>query len=1002
MALLDGLTYLLAEGFWFSKVNYLSIFWARFWTQGGLGLLVLVISLGLLWGNLAIARHRAEPTELVGQPRSRGLRFRGLLLLALALSLTVSTMMVYHGQIAVSHWNPNLSIYGVSDQIPARFQLESLWQVMQQVGLKPWLLGLIGGLAIALLWRPVEGVGAIALATSLGFALTLSEQWPRVLLAFSPTPFNQVDPLFGLDLSFYLFRLPLWNLLAFWLIGLLTLAFVSTCLIYLLADNSLSDGKFLGFTSRQLRHLYAMGGGLMLAVTLSCWLERYDLLYSTRGVVYGASYTDVTATLPAYGVLSGVGLVIGVLLLQRSLVWVHPSLPSLTRAQPRPSLVPLPEFGHAQRVVTWPDTQTPRPRLKHHSVRPLIFSLLGFGLLTGLLINLLPLAVQTLVVQPSELERERPYLERAISLTRNAFNLETIQVSVFDPDYSLTVEDLQNNDLTLNNIRLWDTRPLLDTNRQLQRIRPYYEFPGADIDRYQLPNDSGELANRQVLIAARELDYQSVPVEAQTWINEHLIYTHGYGFTLSPVNTVAEGGLPDYFIQGIEQAVSDERVLDTIPVGRPRIYYGELSNTYVMTPTRVRELDYPSGGDNVYNTYDGDGGIRIGPYWRRLLYAKHLRDWRMLLSEEISADTRLLFRRNIMSRVRAIAPFLRYDQDPYLVVANAGTFGIRDGGSSSSSSNLYWIVDAYTTSDRYPYSDPGGNDFNYIRNSVKVVVDAYHGAVAFYVADASDPIIQSWSRIFPGVFRPLDAMPPALRVHIRYPQDLYSVQADQLMTYHMTDAQVFYNREDQWRAPNEIYGEEQQIVEPYYLIMRLPIGTSEEFLLFRPFAPAQRTNLIAWLAARSDGENYGKMLLYNFPKQELVFGTEQIEARINQDPIISQQISLWNRRGSRAIQGNLLVIPIERSLLYVEPLYLEAEQNRLPILARVIVAYGNRIVMAETLQQGLTAMFSPSGEAPAIVRPLDDGLPTPDDTVLPELEIEGDATLGTEAEPSTP
>ncbi|GAB1544624.1 hypothetical protein NUACC21_73000 [Scytonema sp. NUACC21] len=459
-------------------------------------------------------------------------------------------------------------------------------------------------------------------------------------------------------------------------------------------------------------------------------------------------------------------------------------------------------------------------------------------------------------------------------------------------------------------------------------------------------------------------------------MNKHLIYTHGYGFTLSPVNIVDTGGLPYYYVKdiGVDNTgnqgsvqITSESVRVSLPVGQPRIYYGEITDTYVMTGTRTKELDYPSGNDNVYNVYDGRGGIGIGAMWRRLLFAEYLKDWQMLLTNNFTPQTKLLFRRNIKQRAQAIAPFLRYDSDPYLVAA--------DGGKTTKKGEetyLYWILDAYTTSDRYPYSDPGQNKFNYIRNSVKVIIDAYNGSVNFYVADPTDPIIQSFGAIFPNLLKPLDAMPVALSNHIRYPQDFFSTQSERLLTYHMTDPQVFYNREDLWQIPNEIYGSQQQQVEPYYLITKLPQAKSEEFILLLPFKPTQRANLIAWLAARSDGKEYGKLLLYEFPKQQLVYGTEQIEALINQDPVISERISLWNRQGSKVIQGNLLVIPIEKSLLYVEPLYLEAEQNSLPTFVRVVVAYNSRIVMAETLEQALAAIFKPNQPTtPAIVRPVE-------------------------------
>jgi uncharacterized protein len=985
--LLDFISFLIAEGLWFQTVDFLQVFWVRVQTQGLLGLLAFGLSAGLLLSNLAIARQHAwlKPPDDTDQPASARMGLLQLLPLTLSLSLVIGVMLLYHGQVAVSHWHPRLSLYGDNSQIPVKFQPELVWQIGQALSTQLWQVGLLVGLAIALLIYPQPLLIGAAILMSLAFGLVISEHWAKVLPFFNPTPFGEVDPQFEQDISFYIFKLPVWELLEFWLIGLFTLAFISVLLIYLLSGDSLSQGRFSGFSDTQRRHLYGLGGGLMLAIALSYWLDRYTLLYSKQGVAYGASYTNVTVQLPGYTILSLLAALIGVFLLFRTLFWTagksSSQRGSTNRTLPR---------KHSTSTPSHPSSFTPHP---------LSLALIGYLLLVALVAVPLPLAVQRFIVQPNELELERPFIQRTIALTRAAFNLDQIEVETFNPEGDLTDEDIQQNDLTISNVRLWDTRPLLQTNRQLQRIRLYYEFPGADIDRYTLLNETGGTQQQQVLIAARELDYNSVPAEAQTWINKHLIYTHGYGFTLSPVNTAGPGGLPDYFVRGIEQIPSSNRIRDSIPLDNPRIYYGELTNTYVMTQTRVSELDYPSGSENVYNSYDGLGGINIGGFGRRLIFAKHLRDWRMMLTEDFTPQTRLLFRRNIMSRIRAIAPFLRYDRDPYLVVADAGNelgndAPDPDADAASTPNYLYWMIDAYTTSDRYPYSDPANNDFNYIRNSVKVIVDAYNGKVYFYVADAQDPVINTWGKIFPNMFQPLDQLPAPLRSHIRYPQDFYRVQSDQLMIYHMTDPQVFYNREDQWRAPNEIYGSEEQLVEPYYLIMKLPAEDSEEFILFRPFTPVQRNNLIAWLAARSDGagedspelNRYGRMLLYRFPKQELVYGPEQIEARINQDPVISQQISLWNRRGSRAIQGNLLVIPIEQSLLYIEPLYLEADQNKLPTLVRVIVVYENRIAMAETLEQALAGIFqTDASDSPAIVRPVEEELLPPEaEPLLPE------------------
>ncbi|MGL5034801.1 MAG: UPF0182 family protein, partial [Microcystaceae cyanobacterium] len=598
--------------------------------------------------------------------------------------------------------------------------------------------------------------------------------------------------------------------------------------------------------------------------------------------------------------------------------------------------------------------------------------------------------VELLIVQPNQLSREKPFINRNILATRDAFNLSTIQAETLSGKGKLTTANLEKNRLTLNNIRLWDPLPLLQTNRQLQQIRLYYHFNDADLDRYTIYEtnsltDNQNISNtlekkqttlNQVLISPRELDYNAVPDKAKTWVNEHLVYTHGYGFTLSPVNLADQGGLPFYFIKDIGTATqayalrtSSELIRASIPIGKPRIYFGELTDTYIMTKTKVKELDFPSGQDNVYNVYDGTGGIRIGSVLKRFLFAVYLRDWQMLFTRNFNDDTEILFRRNINQRIREIAPFLHFDRDPYLVTAKTET--------RQDDNTLYWVIDAYTASADYPYSDPGENTktnqtrhFNYVRNSVKIVIDAYNGKVNFYVMDNQDPIIQSWQRIFPTLFKPFTAMPIALKQHIRYPVDLFSTQSERLLTYHMTDLDVFYNREDQWQIPREIYGNQQLAIAPYYLIMKLPglKDNQEEFVLSQVYTPISRNNLIALLFARSDEQNYGKLLLYILPKERLVYGPEQIEALINQDPVISERITLWNRDGSKVIQGNLLVIPIDESLLYVEPLYLEAEKSGLPTLARVVVVYENQIAMAETLDKALNAIFSPTPEASVILR----------------------------------
>ncbi len=933
----DLASHLTAEILWFQEVGYLPIFLLRLKTQLALWAIAFFMSAGFLFGNLAVANKLKYSHQTSETHAQADLSWRWLLPTVLGLSILVGLILIYYSQNVFSFWQPNIKL--VTSQLPI-----GMWRT--PVSNQIFQLGVLLGLTTAILINPQFWLKAIALVVSLIFGFVLSNHWDSFLQYFHPTLFNFTEPLFKQDVSFYVFSLPIWELLKFWLLGLFLYGLIAVYLTYLLSGDSLSQGKFIGFSSPQLRHIHALGSCFGGAIALHFWLSRYQLLYSTRGVAYGASYTDVNVQLPVYTGLSLLSGAIAVFLLWRTIFW------SVRYKKLRLLILRV----RQQYLLYW----------------------LGLYLIGAVIASsIIPVAVQRLLVQPNELVRENPYIQRSIALTRQAFNLENIEVETFNPQGGLTAATLQENNLTVRNIRLWDTRPLLETNRQLQQIRPYYKFPSADIDRYTLKTEARgtpPAEKRQTIIAARELDFTGVPQQAQTWVNKHLVYTHGYGFTLSPVNTVAPGGLPDYFVKDIGEAQGDNTSLRTsspeirasIPIGNPRIYYGEITDTYIMTGTKARELDYPSGNDNVYNTYDGRGGIAINSSWRRWLFAQYHKDWQFLVTQNFTPQTKVLFRRNIKERVRAIAPFLHFDSDPYLVAADTNL-------QQQAGSYLYWIIDAYTTSDRYPYSDPGNHSFNYIRNSVKVVVDAYNGSVDFYIADTQDPIINTLKSIFPEFFKPLDSMPEALLSHLRYPVDLFNIQSERLLTYHMIDPQVFYNREDLWQVPNEIYDNQPRQVEPYYLIMNLPTTAKlEEFILLLPFTPRQRPNLIGWLAARSDGDAYGKLLLYEFPKQQLVYGTEQIEARINQDPVISQQISLWNRQGSRAVQGNLLIIPIERSLLYVEPLYLEAEQNSLPTLVRVIVAYENRIVMAETLQQALDAIFQPDNTVtPAIVRPVE-------------------------------
>lgn len=942
-----------AEFLWFDKVGYLSEFILRLVTQFGLWAIAFFTSICFLLGNLTIALKFQHPKagyinqQVSGKARSffpsptfidkpvtpgyrYGFRLRWLLPTILGLTVLVATIVLFYSQQTLNVWYPDIKLPSEALQFPFWLQL-----ILNVIGLRQFVVSILQLIVLTAVTAAIFvsyefWLKAIAVFVSLLLGFLISARWINVLEYFRATSFDNKEPLFNRDISFYVFSLPIWELLQFWLLGLFGLGIAAVALTYLRSANSLSEGKFPGFTVKQRLHLDALGCLTMLAIALRYWLLRYQLLYSVLGVNYGASYTDVKVLLPIYTGLSFLALGIAAYLLVRTLDLYKRKNESIKRS--------------------------PYPR-------QLVYVSAFFLVMATVAVGFLPTVVQKLVVQPNEITRERPYIERTIELTRKAFNLDSIDASTFNPQNNLTASDLRENDLTVGNIRLWDVRPLLQSNRQLQQIRPYYKFPDADIDRYTLKRSlkSNASFKQQTIIAARELDYNDVPDAAKTWVNKHLVYTHGYGFTLSPVNQVAPGGLPYYYIKdiGVENSgdqgslsISNPEIRASIPVANPRIYFGEIANTYVMTGTRTQEFDYPSGNENEFNVYDGQGGIPIGSPFRRLMFAQYLKDWQMLLTRNFTPDTKVIFRRNIKERIKTIAPFLRFDRDPYLVAADGKGTTI-DGKPTY----LYWIIDAYTTSNRYPYSDPGENKFNYIRNSVKIVVDAYNGDVSFYIADPTDPIIDTLGRIFPSMFKPLSELPVTLRSHIRYPLDYFGVQSERLLAYHMTDPQVFYNREDLWQIPTEIYGTEQQQVDPYYLITKLPTAQSEEFILLRPFTPTQRRNLIAWLAARSDGQQYGKLVLYEFPKQELVYGIQQIEALINQKPEISEQITLWNREGSRVVQGNLLVIPIEQSLLYVEPIYLEAEENSLPTLVRVIVAYDNEIVMRNTLEDALEEIF---------------------------------------------
>ena len=750
------------------------------------------------------------------------------------------------------------------------------------------------------LQMPLPGVGqlrtigsAVAVVVAVLIALFASSQWETWLAWRNAVPFGQTDPILGRDVSFYVFSVPFLQFVRGLGQGLVLLAAVAAGVLYFLSGSLTSRaGAMPIMTPTARRHLSLLVALFLVFLACGAWLSQAERLVQPSGVISGPGYADVNGRMPAALLLVVVCLIGSALAVTQAIT---------TRNWPIP-------VAAALYLVT----------------------AVGGEAYSSLL--------QRFVVTPNEQTRESPFIQHNIDATRRAFGLDNVAAQELTGDALLTRADVTRNAATTENVRLWDHQPLLDTFGQLQVIRTYYDFVSVDNDRYRIGG-----ALRQIMLSPRELDTTKLP--SRTWINDRLTYTHGYGLTLGPVNQVTSEGLPVLYVGNLPLETTPE-----LQIEEPSLYFGELLNDYVIVRTATKEFHYPRSEGDVYTQYDGRGGLPIGSLWQKLLFALRFGAYEMLLSTEIGSESRILFLRNIRERVQTIAPFLSFDRDPYLVVA--------DG-------RLYWMYDAYTTSNRYPYSTPSGpGGLNYIRNSVKVVIDAYHGTTTFYMADATDPIAASYARMFPGMFVPLAEMPAPLREHVRYPEDIFAIQSSVFATYHMTEPSVFYNREDQWEVPIIDDASDAGPMQPYYTIMQLPGEAQPEFIQMLPFTPRSRDNLAAWFAARSDGEHYGKLRVFQFPKQKVIFGPRQVVARINQDQAISPLITLWNQQGSQVIWGTLMVIPIEESLIYVRPLYLRASGGRIPELTRVIVAYQNQIVMEETLDAALVRLFGGTAATP--------------------------------------
>ncbi len=874
--------------------------------------------------------------ETVDWPPRRPQRRRGrvaLALLLVAIALSAGTTLTYYVE---ALWFSSLGYGGVfwtTLNLQSRVFLGTALVTFAALygtfrALKPDNLGLTAGRHIIIngqpLILPVEPVlrlialtAAIIIAVVTG--LGMMSEWPTLALYWygrGAATTTTLDPVFGRPIAFYLFSLPALDILSGWLTTVAVIA-CGIAIFFVVVGGGmrvLDHGRLQAARgANPLRGLSYAGAALLFSIAIRVFLGRFDRLVSDATIFTGVTYTDDHIMLTGLLIVSVALALGGIMALANALIG-------------------------------------PRVRWLVASVVP--------AAVCYVLVSLVAWYVNSFIVKPNELVRERPYISHNIEMTRQAYGLDRITLRPFPAESGLAAIDADANRATLENLRLWDWRALQDTLRQIQEIRTYYDFPDIDIDRYNL---GGTV--RQVMLGTRELSIEKLPQSSRNWINEKLIYTHGYGVTMNPSNGFTPEGLPTLLLGNMP-------VQSTPPapaVTRPEIYFGELTNSDVYVKTRQKEFNYPQGETNNLTSYDGDGGIAVGGFLRRFFIALERGDVAKLpFSDDVQADSRLLMRRNLRERVSTLAPFLTLDPDPYIVVGDDG--------------RLWWMMDAFTTSENYPYSRHyrlGRDEVNYIRNSVKVVVNAYDGSTSFYVFDNEDPIVAAYRAIFPTLFKDASAMPPDLRRHVRYPELLLELQAAVYGLYHMTNPEAFYNREDLWTVASEVRGNNReqaaQPVEPNFVLMTLPEETGVEFVEILPFTPANRNNLIGWIAGRSDGEHYGKLVAYNFPKNKLVDGPLQVEARIDQNSQLSGQFSLWNQQGSRVVRGGLLVIPVGKGLLYAEPIYLQAERSPMPELRLVVLALQDRLAYGTTFETALAGLFGAAppqaGAAQAGTRP---------------------------------
>ena len=812
------------------------------------------------------------------------------------------------------------------------FSLSYWWSLPFSTG---WPLLSLSILVLTLIMFGLTRSRRLGLAQVYGsvcVCLIVARSWGLWSLALSIPDMGRIEPMLGSDVSFGLGRFSAIALALELVLLQLSLTLSTALWSRLTRSTCLSDWAFPGLTLRQ-RHGLRPGFALVL-ITCSglTWLSRHQLLWTQNGIVAGAGWLDVHLLLP----LRSVGAVALFML----------------------AIVVLP---------------SPFSNLRRRQLR-LILALIAV-ISFGLEMVLFPL-MHWLVVRPRELQLERPFISRAIEATRHAYQLDRITTTQVDPSPRLSPEDLKEGASTLSNIRLWDSQPLLETNRQLQQLRVYYRFTNAAVDRYQLRPDL--LERQQVILAARELDQTALPKRSRTWQNRHFVFTHGYGFTLSPVNSRTADGLPDYFISDIGRSaringnetlgISRADVKKNVPIGEAALYFGILPSPYAVAPTQIEEFNHPDGDQNTYNHYSGEAGIPLKTLAQRIAASIYIRDPRLLITGVLESNSRLLLRRDVKKRVQALAPFLQLKGDPYLVSVPMES----DLSQYQDDQHQYWIVDGYTSSNTYPYAStlPHGQEMRYVRNSVKAVVDAYNGTVHLYVSEPEDPMIRGWQAVFPELFEPLESMPTSLRQHLMVPSSLFELQVQQLLRYHVTDPRIFYSGDDVWQVPKELYGKTQIPVAPYHITAQVKPSVDSEFLLLQPLTPLARPNLSGWLAARNDADHYGELILLRFPSDVTIFGPEQIQALINQNPAISQQFGLWDRAGTQVVQGNLLVVQLGKALLYVEPIYLRARRGGLPTLTQVVVSDGSRVAMASDLRTSLDALLKGSASKDVVVQDL--------------------------------